>query len=70
MPINIPMMGRGASGDPTGGLAAAGRAATFIPPHLLDQQQVRARRCGTDTMTHNDSLASSLERVLTRGRFL
>lgn len=43
MPINIPMMGRGASGDPAGGVGAAGRAATFIPPHLLDQQRVRAR---------------------------
>ncbi|KAK9838192.1 hypothetical protein WJX81_007912 [Elliptochloris bilobata] len=39
MPINIPMMGRGAASERAAGAAAAGRAATFVPPHLLEQQQ-------------------------------
>ncbi len=42
MPINIPMMGRAGSGEGAGDPEGAGRAATFVPPHLLEQQRAPA----------------------------
>ncbi len=42
MPINIPVAGRGDAGGKAGSGARAARAATFVPPHLLEQQRARA----------------------------
>jgi len=42
MPINIPVAGRGEAGAKAGSGTRGARAATFVPPHLLEQQRARA----------------------------